>query len=109
MTVKSTGIDILEIDKVKRMRDIPGFYYWFSEVEIKNCYGDEIIYYASRIALKESVFKALNQKIDMRDITILDDANAEPYVLNIKDYDVRNIHLSYSFSENLVVAICVIE
>ena len=84
---------------------------WFSSKEIGNAHGLTEVYYATRIAGKEAVYKALGNKdqISIQDIEILNDDNGCPYVL-IKDcYQCDKIHLSITTSTNLASAFCVIE
>lgn len=102
------GVDSVDISKMNEAIKKDSFIiHTFTENEIKNEHGIKADYYATRFAAKEAVFKAINQKIDLRKIETLNDKSGKPYV-NLPDYD-HKIHISITTESNIATAFCIIE
>jgi holo-[acyl-carrier protein] synthase len=111
-----TGVDIIEIERVKRLIDGNEEFLdrIFTKEEIKYCNSKKNKYqhFAARFAAKESVIKALNDKnINLNKICTLNDKNGKPYIImktkiysNISD----KISISISHSKKYAIAFVVI-
>ena len=77
--------------------------YMINEKKEYELRSDKVNYLASRFASKEAYFKA-TQDIHYLGISILNDKNGKPYVLNKK-----NIHLSISDEDEYVIAYLIVE
>lgn len=70
--IKGIGVDTVQISRMAHSLIIPNFISsTFTINEINNLHGDESIYYATRFACKEAVFKALGIKMDWRQVETL--------------------------------------
>jgi len=117
-----TGIDIIEIERVKKsIEETDGKFCdrVYTEKEIKYCESKNVQkyqHYAARFAAKEAVFKALSSMLDnkydigWKDIQILNDSNGRPYVdvLNKKVIEIESIDISISHCKTHAVASVVI-
>ena len=84
------GVDIIEIDRIKKSVDANGFAFRdrvYTETEIKYCESKKAACfqsYAVRFAAKEAVVKALgtgiSRGIALKDIEITNDVNGKPSV-----------------------------
>ena len=102
--IKGVGVDIV---KISRFNDVNSHFIdriltneEKKEYQLRN---DKVNYLASRFASKEAYFKA-TQDIHYLGISILNDKNGKPYVLNKK-----NIHLSISDEDEYVIAYLIVE
>ena len=114
----TTGIDIIEIDRIKQsIEDTDGKFCTrvYTEKEIEYCESkkaQKYQHYAARFAAKEAVFKAvsplLQNKYDIgwKDIEILNDENGRPFVniLNKNIKCIENIDISMSHCKEYAVA-----
>lgn len=102
--IKGIGVDIV---KISRFKDVSEHFInrilTKEELEVYHKREDKIRYLASRFAAKEAYFKA-TQDIHYLSISILNDENGAPYILNKK-----NIHLSLSDEDEYVVAYLILE
>ena len=114
----TTGIDIIEIDRIKQsIEDTDGKFCTrvYTEKEIEYCESkkaQKYQHYAARFAAKEAVFKAvsplLQNKYDIgwKDIQILNDENGRPFVniLNENIKGIKDIDISMSHCKEYAVA-----
>lgn len=112
-----TGVDIIEIERVKKCIDETEGKFCdrvYTEREIEYCESkkaQKYQHYAARFAAKEAVFKAisvsLSDKYDINwnEIEILNDDTGRPYV-NILNHDIKseNIDISISHCKEYAVA-----
>ena len=112
-----TGVDIIEIERVKKsIEETEGKFCErvFTQKEIEYCESkkaQKYQHYAARFAAKEAVFKAisfnLSNKYDIgwKDIEILNDDAGRPYV-NILKTDIRigDIDISISHCKEYAVS-----
>lgn len=116
-----TGIDIIEIDRVKKsIENTENFRERvYTKKEIEYCESkksQKYQHYAARFAAKEAVFKAISEclenkyQISLKDIEIINDSNGRPYVnlINIDTIKLENIDLSISHCKKYAVANVVI-
>lgn len=102
--IKGVGVDIVKISRFNEVNN--HFIDRILTDEEKKEYelrSDKVNYLASRFASKEAYFKA-TQDIHYLGISILNDKNGKPYVLNKK-----NIHLSISDEDEYVIAYLIVE
>ena len=116
-----TGIDIIEIERVKRsIEETDGKFCErvYTQKEIEYCESKKIQkyqHYAARFAAKEAVLKAISQllqskfDIEWKEIEIENDENGRPYV-NIlkKGINIDNIDISISHCKTYAVASVVV-
>lgn len=102
--IKGVGVDIV---KISRFNDVNEHFInrilTKEELVVYNQRVDKVKYLASRFAAKEAYFKA-TQDIHYLSISVLNDENGAPYILNKK-----NIHLSLSDEDEYVVAYLILE
>lgn len=113
-----TGIDIIEIERIKQaVRDVKfaDRVYTKKEIEIaEKRKNTKYEFYAGRFAAKEAIYKAMSsmQKINWHDVEILSDEIGRPIVNfvdeNLKEYKEK-ISLSISHDKTQAVAICVLK
>ncbi len=109
--ILGTGIDIIEIDRIKQAVDR-----WGEDFLNRIFTEDEIAYaqkhtfpaqhYAARFAVKEAIYKAFSGIIVLtwKDMTILNDLNGKPYCrFNNKDI-LNTVLISISHSKYYAVA-----
>ena len=126
MNIK-TGIDIIEVDRIKDNIEKYGNEFLnriYTEKEIEYCEGKKTVKfqsYAARFAAKEAVFKALSDfidnkfKVEWKNIEILNDENGRPYINlygNLKEmikekceFDLSLSHIKDIAIANVVVKI----
>ena len=116
-----TGIDIIEIERVKQSIEETDCKFCervYTEKEIEYCESKKIQkyqHYAARFAAKEAVLKAISQlleskfDIEWKEIEILNDEDGRPYV-NIlkKGINIDNIDISISHCKTYAVASVVV-
>jgi len=116
-----TGIDIIEIERVKQsIEDTEGKFCErvYTQKEIEYCESKKMQkyqHYAARFAAKEAVLKAISQlleskyDIDWKQIEILNDEDGRPYVNLLKQgLKVENIDISISHCKTYAVASVVV-
>lgn len=116
-----TGIDIIEIERVKEsIENTNGKFcervYTKKEIEYcENKNSQKYQHYAAKFAGKEAVFKAISQlldskfEIEWKDIEILNNQEGRPYVnLMKKDLETFDIDISISHCKTYAVASVVV-
>lgn len=105
------GIDIEEIKRFKKLLQDKKFVERiFSKDEIEYCSSkkDFIQHYAVRFAGKEAVWKAINkQNLVITDISFKNSISGKPEVY-IKNKKIKNIKISFSHTETMVVAVALV-
>lgn len=103
-----TGIDIIEVERVKQNIEKHGNNFLnkvYTQKEIEYCESkksQKYQSYAARFAGKEAVFKAISKQlknkfeIGWQDIEILNDENGRPFV---------NLNINEHASENMLIAL----
>jgi len=112
--ILGTGIDIIEIDRIKNAVDRWGdnfLNHVFNKEEItyaNRCKFPEQ-HYAARFAAKEAIYKAIGDKsISWKDITIVNDKDGKPHCkLNKPEFN-NNILISISHTHKHAVANAII-
>ena len=120
MNIK-TGIDIIEIERVKQsIEETNGKFCErvYTEKEIQYCESKKTQryqHYAARFAAKEAVLKAISQAlkskydIEWKQIEILNDENGRPYVNLLKEgIEIDSIDISISHSKTSAIASVVV-
>ena len=117
-----TGVDIIEIERVKNsIEETEGKFCErvYTQKEIEYCESkktQKYQHYAARFAAKEAVFKAISSglkskyDISWQDIEVLNDEDGKPYV-SIQDkymQDIESIDLSISHCKEYAVASVVV-
>ena len=112
--ILGTGIDIIEIERIKKAIDRWGdsfLNHIFNQEEIDYAqkHKNATQHFAARFAAKEAIYKAINnENVSWKDITILNDDKGRPYcVLKDKSY-THKILISLSHSDNYAVANAII-
>ena len=122
MSVYSIGVDIADIDRVRRMVDQYGERFTrkvFTETEVVYCRSKAAYAhsFAARFAAKEAVFKALGTGLGLgmwwKDVEVINQDNGRP-VLHLHGHTARmlqdkTVHLSLSHSGNQAIAMVVVE
>jgi holo-[acyl-carrier protein] synthase len=122
--VKGTGVDIIDIPRIKKMVDNNNRFIekLFTGTEIGYCqsrYHKEV-HYAARFAAKEAFFKAMGtgyrNGMKWTDISVENDELGKPEIKlegktlnNFKKKNLKHIHLSISHTREYAVAFVVIE
>lgn len=112
-----TGVDIIEIERVKNSIEETGEKFCekvYTKREIEYCESKKIQkyqHYAARFSAKEAIFKAISldlknkYDIDWKDIEILNDESGRPYVNILKqDIEINSIDISISHCKEYAVA-----
>ena len=113
--ITGTGIDIIEINRIKSAIERFGQYfinhiYTPDEIAYAQKYKSPYIHYAGRFAAKEAIYKALGDKqITWKDINVLNDATGKPYCILKKDGFTDKIFLTISHSKYYAVAHAIVE
>ena len=116
-----TGIDIIEIERVRKSIDETDGKFCervYTQKEIEYCESKKMQkyqHYAARFAAKEAVLKAISQlleskfDIEWKEIEILNDKEGKPFV-NIlkKDIKIDEIDISISHCKEYAVASVVV-
>jgi len=113
--ILSTGIDIIEIDRIQRAIDR-----WGDDF-LKHVFNDEEIdyakkrkfptqHFAARFAAKEAIYKAIghDKHITWKDMTILNDSSGKPYCKFKNEKYKNKVTISLSHSQNYAVANAII-
>ncbi|MBQ2835714.1 MAG: holo-ACP synthase [Clostridia bacterium] len=116
-----TGVDIIEIERVKEsIEETNGKFCEriFTQKEIEYCESkksQKYQHYAARFAAKEAVLKAISQlleskfDIEWKQIEILNDENGRPYVNLLKEgININDIDISISHCKTYAVASVVV-
>jgi len=116
-----TGIDIIEIERIKNgIEETSGKFCErvYTEKEIEYCESKNVQkyqHYAARFAAKEAVLKAISQllkskfDIEWKEIEILNDENSRPYVNLLKEgINITDIDISISHCKTYAVASVVV-
>jgi holo-[acyl-carrier protein] synthase len=107
-----TGIDIVDIDRFKKICEKPGFrakYFHPNEQKIK------VESLAGRFAAREALYKALDKQdlFNWKEILVVSQSGKSPkfeFLGALAEYaEDKNFHLSISHSQNYAVALVVIE
>ncbi|MGK7389894.1 MAG: holo-ACP synthase [Candidatus Cyclobacteriaceae bacterium M2_1C_046] len=121
--IKGTGIDIVEVDRIKRsLEKNDGFSKAvFSKQEIEYCEsrGNKFESYAGKFAAKEAFFKALGTgwsgKMNFYEVIVLNNALGKPEIrlegeaLNFFKNNPAALHVSVSHTKNYATAIVILE
>ena len=112
--VLGTGIDIIEIERIKKAIERWGdgfIHHVFNDDEIAyaNHHKNPYPYFAGRFAAKEAVFKAVGDKMmGWKDITITNDLDGKPTCHYRARGFNKKIFLSISHSKNYAVASAIV-
>ena len=110
MNSLEVGLDIVEIGRVRELaRRKPGFLARvFTPQEISYCRARkrQWQHFAVRFAAKEAVWKALNRKAALKDISVGRDLSGKPGVL-FKGRPLPGFTLSLSHSERYALAVAI--
>jgi holo-[acyl-carrier protein] synthase len=106
----SVGIDIEKIDrfgKDKNSRELINFV--FTKKEIGQCQEkkEPAVAFAGKFCAKEAVVKALGEKIDLREIEIINSKKGRPEVY-LRGQKRKDIQCSLSHTEELAIALAVV-
>lgn len=121
--IKGTGIDIVEVDRIKRALEKGGrfkeFVFAAEEIEYCETKGSRFESYAGRFAAKEAFFKALGtgwqDNTAFYEVVICNDALGKPFIKlagetkKVIEKPGTKIHLSISHTKSYATAIVVIE
>ena len=111
----TTGIDIIEVERIKEAIDDMGNSFLnriYTEKEIEYCNKSEAMKYqhfAARFAAKEAVFKEISKgledkyKINWKDIEIVNNSQGRPAVF-MNGTEQKNIDISISHCKEYAVA-----
>ena len=116
--IKRSGIDIIEIDRIKESIEKTGENFLnkvFTKKEIEYCESkkkQKYQHYAARFAAKEAAFKALSWKLEdkysvsWKDFELTNDEQGRPKlnIIGINLEDIENIDVSISHCKNYAVA-----
>lgn len=113
--ITGTGIDIVEIDRIKKAvkrwgKHFLDHVFCESELEYAKAHKFANQHLAVRFAAKEAVFKAAGGRVQFgwKDIEIKNDAKGKPYCVVHKKGFKKKIHLSLSHCKNYAVASAII-
>jgi holo-[acyl-carrier protein] synthase len=118
--VKGTGIDIVEVSRIKRMMNSYGdkfFQRILTDKEIAYCksFVNPEIHFAGRFASKEAYSKAIGTGISKnfkwKDIEILNDGLGKPYIQHTveNEYSKLRFEISISHTKDYGCAVVVCE
>lgn len=107
--IKGLGTDIV---KVSRFNDVSESFlkrvFHPLELDEVKAISNTSNYLAKRFAAKEALYKAVNNKIEFRDIAVLNKKSGEPY-FQCSLTDTLNIHLSISDEKDYAIATVIVE
>ena len=109
--VLATGVDIESVERFKNLQTNENFInIVFTKKEIDYCRGksEPCISFAGKFCAKEAVIKAVNNKLEMKDIEIINSSSGKPLVY-IKGKEQDNISCSISHTEDYAVAFVVVD
>ena len=116
--IHGVGVDVLRLEKltyVCKIPDDPFIVRSFTEAERRH---SPLVYYSSRFAGKEAVFKALRispDRVSLGEIEILNDEDGKPYVnlygklKGVADENDLQLHISISYEAEEVIAYAIAE
>ena len=120
--IEGIGVDVVEIPRIRRAIDVWGATFLnkvFSKQELAYAESKKspVPHIAARFAVKEAVAKAMSTGwsggFRWKDVEVENDTSGKPrvhlYGAARKSLDGRKIFVSISHSENVVVALAVIE
>ncbi len=120
--IDGIGIDIVELSRFKRTLDAWGEQFLDkiftpNEMKYSKSRSNSVQHLAARFAVKEAVLKALSKGLtggfNWKDVEVKNDESGKPNVIlhgHLKEViPNRNIFISISHSENVVVAVAVID
>lgn len=108
--VLTTGVDIESVKRFKDLYTNDNFInIIFTPKEIDYCMNksEPYISFAGKFCAKEAVLKAVNNKLGMKDVEIINSSSGKPFVY-IKGNKQDNISCSISHTEDYAVAFVVI-
>jgi len=118
MMIKGIGIDIIELDRIKRsLQKSDRFVQRILTEQEKELFlkltneRRQVEFLAGRFAAKEAFAKATGTgigKLSFKDISILQSENGKPYIF-AKEFERDNLFVSISHSEEYAVAQVIIE
>ena len=103
------GIDIQKINAFKDFKKNKRFYEnIFTKNEIDLCLKkkDYKSCFCAKFCIKEAVIKALNKKVSLKEIEVLNTPSGRPYV-KIKSIKRKDMKISLSHSKNVCVGIVI--
>ncbi|MDP2037797.1 MAG: holo-ACP synthase [Ignavibacteria bacterium] len=120
--VLGIGIDIIEIERIKKSIDDYGDHflnkiYTKTEIDYSQSKSNKYQHFAARFAAKEAIYKALSSDTDTvyswQDVEIYNEVNGLPKVNfygALKDYlnDDKQLKISMSHSENYVTCVAIL-
>jgi holo-[acyl-carrier protein] synthase len=120
--VLGVGIDIIEIERIKKSIDRFGDHFLNkvftkTEIEYSLSKANKYQHFAARFAAKEAIYKALSSDTDKvyswQDIEIYNEKNGLPKVKlfgSLKDYlnEDKELKISMSHSENYVTCVAIL-
>lgn len=107
--IKGIGIDVEETERFNKVSE-DFLTSIFSKKEIEYCRSKKnpSVSFAGKFCAKESIIKAIQENITMRDIEILNKENGK-IVVYITGKIRKDIHCSISHIKNLGLAFCIID
>jgi holo-[acyl-carrier protein] synthase len=122
MSVFSIGVDIADINRVRRMIDLYGDRFVnkvFTAAEIEYCRqkAAHAESFAARFAAKEAVFKAAGSGLGLgmwwKDVEVINQENGKPFLrlhgATAKILQHKRLHLSLSHAGNQAIAMVIVE
>jgi holo-[acyl-carrier protein] synthase len=113
--VKGIGIDMIEVERVKRTAEkTPKFLERiFTSREISYCLAKRNKYQhlATRFAAKEAFFKAIGRRINWKDVELINAPSGKPRLeINTKErFAFIQAHVSISHLKEYAVAVVILE
>ncbi len=106
--IKGVGIDIIKVDRIKKMKEKYGKKF------LKRIYSKKELDYsmkllrpyetlAGKFAAKEAIIKATGRKIPFNKIEILNNRDRAPFT------NIRNVKISVSHEKEYAIAIAIFE
>jgi len=115
MKILGTGVDIIEIDRIKQAIDRWGDHFLHhvfhkEEIAYARKHKFPMQHFAARFAAKEAVFKAIGNMKDLawKDMKILNDRYGRPHVVFKRKGFRKKILISISHTKNYAVASAII-
>jgi holo-[acyl-carrier protein] synthase len=117
--IRGTGIDIIEVKRIKRILDEHGERFLqriLTEKEIEYCrsYSKPELHFAGRFAAKEAYSKAIGTGVgkyfSWKDIEILNDEKGKPFIVHLKETDFSgysfDVSISHTEEYGCAVVVC---